>query len=119
MTEKQLKELIEQGINPEELGKSISLMYMLSDMAEQYTIAVHTMLKTLSNKNHDRLTIGKIKRLSAELTRSTAKALPGDDLRMDFGDRVDFLREIIEEAMYINDEESRLKAISTMKILNK
>lgn len=119
MTEKQVEYLQKEGINPEELSKNIALMYLLSDMAEIYTVAVHTALKSLNRNNHDRLTIEKISRLSKALTRSTARALGNEPLMERFGDTSDFLQVIIEKALYIDTAEGRKRLIEAMEaILN-
>jgi hypothetical protein len=119
MTPKQVEELKNKGIDPEILGKHITLMYMLSDMAESYTVSVHSMLQELPRNNHDRLTIEKIKRLSKELTGSAAKGMGTEKVQVSFGNRVDFLRDLIEVALYIDSEDDRLKAVSTLKIIAK
>lgn len=119
MTEKQLKELVSAGVDPDRLAKALALSYLLQDMSEGYTIEIYQMLGSLNRNNHDRKTIEKIKRLSSELTKSISKAFTNDEIRIDFGDRSDFLRELLETALDINGEENRLKAISSLKIFVK
>mgnify|MGYP000977616567 CR=1 FL=1 len=119
MTEKQLKELVSAGVDPDRLAKALALSYLLQDMSEGYTIEIYQMLGSLNRNNHDRKTIEKIKRLSSVLTKSISKAFTNDEIRIDFGDRSDFLRELLETALDINGEENRLKAISSLKIFVK
>lgn len=120
--------VVEQGLDPLKLAHHTSVVYKLTDITEQMSLEIIDMLKGKKMAFRDAKDIKELNNISRRLQKSATEDLmrgakhdgiDPDQYAENFGDSCDFMREVMELASVINDDNDRIKAISTLKLLAK
>lgn len=118
----------ESGLDPMVLAHLTSVTYKITDVAEQISLEIISMLKGTKMSFSDSRDIKQLNQTARRLQKSaTIDLMNGaaqdgiDPLEYaeDFGSSCDFIREVIELSSIINKDEDRIKAISTLKLLTR
>lgn len=113
------QQLLNAGIKPHELARSLILQYVCFDIGSMYSFDIEEKLKKAGTLVHkDKMLLNKIKKYSLELSKSLDKGLNSDMLSEEFGDIADFMQKCID-ILFDIPVDKRMQAISTLKLLVK
>lgn len=99
---------------------ALNLTYILIDICDSYAIEVETLLKHNGMyRNKDKMLINRIKSTTRQLVKSVDKTLNNEQSSENFGHDSDFLKEVIEQAIYCETEEDEMRLLSSMKLVIK